>query len=76
MSDSCPGCFQSAKGQQAEYEKILNQAREYSKENKKAVAVYKEGGEYKYLDAFEAYARGYGPVIRDVVSAHNGIATT
>lgn len=76
MSDSCPGCFQSAKGQQAEYEKILNQAREYSKEYKKAVAIFKEGDEFKYLDAFDAYANGYGPTIREVVSPYNGIAAT
>lgn len=69
--DGCPGCFQSAKGQQAAFDKVKNEATEYSTQNKKAVAIYKDGEEFKFLDAFEAYANGYGPVIREVVSAYH-----
>lgn len=69
--DGCPGCFQSAKGQQEYFEKVKTEAIAYSKEHKKAIAIYRDGQEYKYLDAFDAYARGYGPVIREVVSAHH-----
>jgi hypothetical protein len=74
MSDSCPGCFQSAKGQQEDYEKIKTEAVAYSKEHKTPVAIYREGEEYKYIEAFTAYAKGYGPVIREVVSAYHGFA--
>jgi uncharacterized protein (DUF2225 family) len=76
MSEGCPGCFQSAKGQKEAFEKIKKEAIEYSTEHKKAVAIYKEGNEFKYIDAFEAYANGYGPAIRHVVSTYHGTATT
>jgi hypothetical protein len=69
--EGCPGCFQSAKGQQAAFDKIKKEAIEYSTEHKKAMAIFKEGDEFKYLDAFEAYANGYGPAIREVVSAYH-----
>lgn len=69
--EGCPGCFSSAKGQQEQFEKVKNEAIAYSKENKKAVAIYKEGDEFKFLDAFAAYAGGYGPAIREVVSAYH-----
>jgi len=69
--DSCPGCFQSAKGQQEHFERVKTEAIAYSKEHNKAIAIYRDGQEYKYLDAFDAYGRGYGPVIREVVSAYH-----
>lgn len=69
--DGCPGCFDSNKGQQVAFEKAKSEAIEYSKQNKIPVAIYKEAGEWKFLEAFAAYAGGYGPAIREVVSAYH-----
>lgn len=69
--EGCPGCFASVKGQQEQFEKVKTRAIVYAKENNKAVAIFKEGDDFKFIDAFEAYARGYGPAIREVVSAHH-----
>jgi len=49
-----------------------NKAIDQSKKNKEPVAIYKEGGEYKLINAFTAYANGY-PVCK-VVSAYHGNA--
>lgn len=48
-------------------------ANEQSKQNNEPVAIYKEGAEYKFCNAFEAYAAGY-PVC-EVVSPYNRVAT-
>jgi hypothetical protein len=69
--DGCPGCFLSAKGQQEAFDKVKKEAIEYSKKHNKAMAIYKEGDEFKFIDAFEAYASGYGPSVREVVSAYH-----
>lgn len=74
MSDNCPGCFESLQGQEVQFQKVKNQAIEDSKKHKKPMAIFKEGTEYRCLDAFHAYATGFGPVIREVVSAYHGPA--
>lgn len=68
MSDSCPGCFQSAKGQQQEYEKVKTQALRAATKKHTAQAIYKEGFEWFYCDATDAIARGYP--IREFISQH------
>lgn len=72
MSDSCPACTASQQGQDIAFENAKNKAIEYSKENKVPVAIYPENGEWVYTEAFSAYRAGKGPVIRDIVSEHNG----
>jgi hypothetical protein len=72
---NCSTCTPAKPADQA-FEDIKTEAREYAKKENKAVAIYKEGDEFKYLDAFDAYARGYGPIIREVVSKYNGTAIT
>jgi hypothetical protein len=71
MSESCPACTSTQKGQDIAFENALNKANEYSKENKVPVAVYKENGEWIYTEAFAAYRAGKGPLIRQVVSPYN-----
>jgi hypothetical protein len=69
--EGCPGCFASVKGQQEHFEKVKTEAIVESKKQNKAMAIYKDGDEFKYVDAFDAYAKGYGPAIREVVSAYH-----
>lgn len=64
----CPSCF-PANPDDVQYEQAKNKASEQSKENKEPVAIYKEDGEFKCLNAFQAYAAGL--VVCEVVSAHH-----
>jgi hypothetical protein len=75
MEGKCQGCL-PANSDDVVYQAAKTKAVEQSEKNKEAVAIYKEGGEYKILNAFTAYANGYGPVIREVVSTYHGAATT
>lgn len=68
MEARCPGCF-PANPDDVQYDQVKNKASEQSKENKEPVAIYKEGGEYKLLNAFQAYADGL--VVCEVVSAYH-----
>lgn len=49
MSEGCPGCFTSAKGVARELETIRNQARQYAKQEKTTVVIYKEADEFRYV---------------------------
>lgn len=51
MSEGCPGCFLSAKGQAAELEKIRKQARQYAATEKITVVIYKEANEFRFIRA-------------------------
>jgi hypothetical protein len=68
MDAICPGCF-PPNPDDLVYHQVKLKAIEQSKENKEPVAIYKEGGEYKRLNAFKAYAASY-PVC-EVVSAYH-----
>ncbi len=63
----CEGCFLSAKGQAAELSRAIKEAKTYAETNKVTVAIYKEGNEYRYIDA--ANAAGL-PVIQYVSQYH------
>lgn len=63
---SCVTCATKTKDQR--YEQALKDATDHAQQNKIPVAIYQEAGEWKYCNAFEAYAAGY-PVIQ-VVSIH------
>lgn len=72
MDVKCPGCF-PANPDDVQFKQAENEAIEQSKTNKEPVAIYKEDGEYKCINAFTAYANGY-PVSK-VVSSYSGDAT-
>lgn len=55
---SCEACFQSVKGMQQAYQSVKTQATQWATENQKAVAIYKEGFEYYFLDAEIAINEG------------------
>jgi hypothetical protein len=65
---SCEGCITSSRGQQEALNIILKQAKDYAKENNITVAVYKEGLEYKFIEAGAAITGGYQ--IIDMVSQY------
>jgi hypothetical protein len=65
----CPGCGEGVRGELLQLDNIIKQAQAYAKEKKIPVAIYKEGGEYKFCEAFTAYQNHY-PVTR-VVSEYN-----
>lgn len=64
----CEGCLTSNKAQQQELERVRKEAKEYAVQNNQTMAIYKEGNEFRHLDAREAIARGY-PVV-EFVSQH------
>lgn len=68
MSESCPGCLTSGKGQDQALNKATTEAVKYAKEIKKPVAVCKEGFEYTFYE-FD-FARQQGYQISRVVSFH------
>jgi hypothetical protein len=72
MDAICPGCF-PANPDDINFKQAQTKAIERSKQNKEPVAIYKEAGEYKLANAFQAYAAGY-PVCK-VVSAHHADST-
>jgi hypothetical protein len=74
MDFICPGCF-PANPDDVIYQQAKQKAIEQSKKNIEPVAIYKEAGEFKTRNAFNAYAAGLGPVICEVVSAHHGTTT-
>lgn len=67
--NGCEGCYSSPEGQDTALDTATKQAREYAKENKTAVAIYKEGFEYKYIEAGLAFAGNYP--ICNIVSQYN-----
>jgi hypothetical protein len=71
MEVNCPNCF-PANPDDIQFKQAEQKAIEQSKTNKEPVAIYKEGSEYKWINAFTAYANGY-PVCK-VVSSYNGNA--
>jgi hypothetical protein len=68
MSESCPGCLASGKGQDEALSIATEQAKSYAKEIKKPVAVCKEGFEYRHYEFDFALSQGYQ--IKQVVSFH------
>jgi hypothetical protein len=72
MDSACPSCF-PANPDDLQFKQAEQKAIEQSEKNKEPVAIYKEGGEFKLVNAFTAYANGYP--VRKVVSAHYGNAT-
>jgi hypothetical protein len=72
MDYSCPGCFPGSPDDVA-YQAAKNKASEQSEKNNEPVAIYKEAGEYKCINAFTAYANHYA--VREVVSTYNRNAT-
>jgi hypothetical protein len=73
MAERCTGCL-PANPDDVIFQQAKIKAIEQSEKNKEPVAIYKEGSEHKFANAFTAYANGYGPVIREVVSPYNGTA--
>ncbi|HUR65465.1 MAG TPA: hypothetical protein VMZ03_03875 [Chitinophagaceae bacterium] len=69
---NCSSCS-PAQPDDIEKEKIKQAAIDQSKENKEPVAIYKEAGEFKKINAFQAYKLGYAVI--EVVSPYNGPAT-
>lgn len=69
---SCLSCS-PANPEDIQYKQAETKAIEQSKQNKEPVAIYKEGGEYKWCNAFTAYANGF--TVCKVVSPYNGAAT-
>jgi hypothetical protein len=69
MEANCPSCF-PANPDDVQFKQAEKKAIEQSKKNNEPVAIYKEGSEYKCINAFTAYANGY-PVCK-VVSSHHG----
>jgi hypothetical protein len=68
MDAICPGCF-PANPDDIQFKNAESKAIEQSKQNKEPVAIYKEAGEYKCINAFTAYSNGY-PVCKVVSSYH------
>lgn len=67
--NGCEGCFTSPRGQQEAFETIKAKAKTYALEQKKAVAIYREGYEFRYCDAELAITERYN--IAEVVSGYN-----
>jgi hypothetical protein len=72
MEVTCPSCF-PANPDDIQFKQAIEKANEQYKQNSEPVAIYKEGGEYKCINAFTAYANHYA--VCKVVSPYNGIAT-
>lgn len=68
MSCGCGGVQSSDK----HFDQAVKEATDYAQKNKIPVAIYKENGEWKFCNAFDAYAARY-PVCK-VVSVDNGAA--
>lgn len=60
MTEGCTGCW--VKTADRDKETAIKKAKEYAAEKNIPVAIYKENGEWKQLNAFDAYAGGF-PVI-------------
>lgn len=54
----CEGCLTSSKGQSYRLEAVKQEAEKYAAENKKTVAIFKEGNEYFFQDAQSAISSG------------------
>jgi hypothetical protein len=68
---SCSTCTPGIP-EDVQFTEANKKAIEQSKKNNEPVAIYKDQGEYKWCNAFAAYAAGY-PVCK-VVSPYNGNA--
>lgn len=58
MSESCPACFTTVKGQQQELAQVRVKAKQYAVENEKMVAIYREGYEFRFMVAEKAIETG------------------
>ena len=65
----CEQCIMSAKAQQQEFENVKFKARQYAKENKISVAIFKEGYTFQFIESQIAIAGQY-PVI-EFISEHS-----
>jgi len=70
--ERCPGCFPESPDD-VKKKAAIDKANEQSVKNNEPVAVYKEEGEYKCINAFTAYANHYTVV--EVVSKYNRAST-
>ena len=68
MSGGCDGCLISGKGQNESLDVLRSQAKKYAVENEKTVAIYKEGFEFRFIEAEKASELGY-PVV-EIISKH------
>jgi hypothetical protein len=71
MSDGCEGCYISNKGQNELLEATRTKAKQYAVEQKKTVAIYREGYEFRYCDA----EISTGLAIIELVSQHQSVTT-
>lgn len=69
MSEGCEGCSISPRGQDSQLEQARKKAKDYVKEKQVAVAIYKEGFEWRFCEAGAAINGGYP--IREIISEHN-----
>lgn len=64
------GCGSCAKENADEaFEEIKQRARKAAIDNAEAQAIYKDGGEYKYISAYHAYNNGFNVIT--VLSAYS-----
>lgn len=70
--ERCPGCFPE-NPDDVKFKAAIQKANEQSIQNNEPVAIYKEGAEFKWCNAFTAYANHY--TVCTVVSPYNGTAT-
>ena len=72
MSDfGCPGCYQTARGQQELLSTAREKAKKYATEIQSTVAICKEG--FEYFWAIESVARTHGYHILELVSQHPAV---
>ncbi len=69
MNGGCEGCATSGESQDIAFASAVVKAKIYAEEHKTAVAIYKEGFEYKFIDAARAI-RGNFP-IRNIISQYS-----
>lgn len=67
MDEFCAGCFPEARKLEADIGNVRKQAFKYGQENKKTVAVYREGKEFRYAEA--SFAIGKYPIV-EVLQYH------
>lgn len=68
---SCDNCTISPQGQDVGFEAAQTKAVEFSKQNNVAVSIYKEGFEWKFMEAFAAFRAGLGPAICTTISKYH-----
>lgn len=58
MSDGCPGCFLSQKGQQREIERVYTDAKKKAIDEGEPYAIFREGVELYGIPAAKAIEQG------------------